>query len=110
VFETRDGESQARTFAEALGLHYAYAPGLGLDLAPESLGNAVLSRWPIVATETRSLPAPIDMNELRVVLRAGIAGPRGPLEGRRADNSDSLCSGVRRTALPDRESEGRQHP
>jgi endonuclease/exonuclease/phosphatase family metal-dependent hydrolase len=80
VFETRDGVSQAHTLADALGLHYAYAAGLGLDLAPESLGNAVLSRWPIVATETRSLPAPIDMNELRVVLRAVIDGPRGPFE------------------------------
>lgn len=80
VWETRDGESQAAALADALGLHHAYAAGLGLDLAPESLGNAILSRWPIRATESRSLPAPIDLNELRVVLRADIDGPRGPIE------------------------------
>ncbi len=80
VFETRDGESQAAAIADALGLHHAYAPGLGLDLAPESLGNAILSRWPIRATESRPLPAPPDLNELRVVLRADIDGPRGAIE------------------------------
>ena len=80
VYETRDGESQAAGFADALGFHHAYAAGLGLELAPESLGNAILSRWPILSTEVRSLPAPSDMNELRVVLRAEIAGPRGPFE------------------------------
>ena len=80
VFETRESESQADALADALGMHSTYAAGLGLDLAPESLGNAILSRWPIEATEVRSLPAPNDMNELRVVLRARIDGPRGPFD------------------------------
>jgi endonuclease/exonuclease/phosphatase family metal-dependent hydrolase len=80
VWETRDGESQPARLAEALGYHHAHAPGLGLDLSPESLGNAVLSRWPIGATEARDLPAPEGLNELRTVLRADIDGPRGPLE------------------------------
>jgi endonuclease/exonuclease/phosphatase family metal-dependent hydrolase len=80
VWETRDGQSQADDLAAALGLHAAYGAGLGLDLAPESLGNAVLSRWPITGTKVAMLPAPSGLDELRCVVRAGIDGPRGPLE------------------------------
>jgi len=80
VWETRDGESQLAGFAEELGMHHFGAAGLDLELAPESLGNGILSRWPITATEFRPLPAPRDLNELRVVLRADIDGPRGPIE------------------------------
>ena len=79
-WQTRDGEDQPGRFAAELGYHSAYVAGLGLDLAPESLGNAVLSRWPIKSTESRSLPAPEGLNELRAVIRADIDGPRGPLE------------------------------
>lgn len=80
VWESREGESQPRRLAEALGYSYVGAAGLGLDLAPESLGNAVLSRWPITAAKAGALPAPKGLDELRVVLRADIDGPRGPLE------------------------------
>lgn len=80
VWETRDGVSQINGFAEELGMHAYGAAGLDLELAPESLGNAILSRWPISGTESRPLPAPWDLNELRVVLRADIDGPRGPIE------------------------------
>lgn len=80
VWETRDGKSQAATLADALGFHHSYAAGLGLDIAPESLGNAVLSRWPITAVDSRALPAPEGLDELRVVLRADVDGPRGPFE------------------------------
>jgi endonuclease/exonuclease/phosphatase family metal-dependent hydrolase len=80
TWETRDGDSQFGRIADALGFEHAHAAGLGLDLAPESLGNAVLSRWPIKHSESRPLPAPADLNELRVVLRADIDGPRGPIE------------------------------
>jgi len=80
VWETRDGESQPRALAEALGYQYVAAAGLGLDLAPESLGNAVLSRWPITGARAASLPAPQGLDELRVILRAEVGGPRGPIE------------------------------
>jgi endonuclease/exonuclease/phosphatase family metal-dependent hydrolase len=80
VWETRDGESQVATIAEALGYEFAAAAGLGLDLAPESLGNAIVSRWPIRASESRLLPAPAGFDEMRVVLRAEIEGPRGSIE------------------------------
>ncbi len=80
VWETRADGNQAARLADALGMHHVYASGLPLDSFEESLGNAVLSRWPITDTESRPLPAPPDLNELRVVLRAEIDGPRGPLE------------------------------
>jgi endonuclease/exonuclease/phosphatase family metal-dependent hydrolase len=80
VWETRDGVSQAGMLAGELGYVPAYAAGLGLDLAPESVGNAILSRWPILNVEARALPAPPGLDELRVVLRAEVDGPRGPLE------------------------------
>jgi endonuclease/exonuclease/phosphatase family metal-dependent hydrolase len=80
VWETRDGDSQPRTLADALGMHYVTAAGLGLDLAPESLGNAVLARWPISSSVAEALPAPPGLDELRVVLRADIDGPRGPVQ------------------------------
>lgn len=80
TWEARDGESQPRALADALGYHYAHVEGLGLDLAPESFGNAVLSRWPITASEGRPLGAPEGLNELRSMLRSEIDGPRGPIE------------------------------
>jgi endonuclease/exonuclease/phosphatase family metal-dependent hydrolase len=80
VWETRDGESQPRQLAEALGFRHVAAAGLDLDLAPESLGNAVLARWPIRGARAFALPAPKGLDELRVVLRADVDGPRGPLQ------------------------------
>lgn len=81
VWEDRDGVRQADQLAAALGgYHVAHAAGLGFDLAPETLGNSILSRWPIRAHEARPLPAPPGLDELRVVLRAEIDGPRGPIE------------------------------
>lgn len=80
VFETRDGRSQPRELAEALGYQFVAAAGLGLDVAEESFGNAILSRWPIAGGKARGLPAPEGLDELRSVLRADIDGPRGPLQ------------------------------
>jgi endonuclease/exonuclease/phosphatase family metal-dependent hydrolase len=80
VWETREGASQPKALAEALGFHYVAAAGLGLDLAPESLGNAVLARWPITAARAFALPAPKGLDELRVILRADVDGPRGPVQ------------------------------
>ncbi|MGH9024540.1 MAG: endonuclease/exonuclease/phosphatase family protein [Acidimicrobiia bacterium] len=70
--------SQVRDLAEALGYHHAF--GTGFAGFPETFGNAVLSRWPIGNTETRPLEAVEGLDELRVVLRAEIDGPRGPFD------------------------------
>jgi endonuclease/exonuclease/phosphatase family metal-dependent hydrolase len=80
VFETRDGYSQPRELASELGYHYVAAAGIGLDLAEESLGNAILSRWPIADARARGLPAPEGLDELRAVMRADVEGPRGTVE------------------------------
>jgi endonuclease/exonuclease/phosphatase family metal-dependent hydrolase len=81
VWASPDGARQAEQLAAALGGHHvAEAAGVGFDLAEHSLGNAVLSRWPIRAVEERRLPAPAGLDELRVVLRAELDGPRGPVE------------------------------
>jgi endonuclease/exonuclease/phosphatase family metal-dependent hydrolase len=102
VWEERDGVRQADQLADALGgYHVAHAAGLGFDLTSESLGNSIVSRWPIRAHEARRLPAPAGLDELRVVLRAEIDGPRGPVEvfvthlNWRMDQSDVRQSQVR---------------
>ena len=80
VWAARDGPSQAEQLADALGgYHVAYEAAVGFDVTPHALGNAILSRWPIRAREARRLPAPAGLDELRVVLRADLDGPRGPL-------------------------------
>src|SRR4051794_20293967 len=70
--------SQAAELAEPLGLHQVYASRVEMDGV--QFGNAILSRWPISFHETMPLPAPDDVNELRLVLRADIDGRRGPLQ------------------------------
>jgi endonuclease/exonuclease/phosphatase family metal-dependent hydrolase len=80
VWESRDGQSQPRDLAGALGFQYVAAAGLGLDIAEESFGNAILSRWPIVGGKARGLPAPEGLDEMRSVLRADIDGPNGPVQ------------------------------
>lgn len=77
----RDGVDQAEALAEALGgYHVAHGTRFSLDRFDETLGNAVLSRWPITATEVRALSAPAGLDELRLVLRAEVATPVRPVE------------------------------
>jgi endonuclease/exonuclease/phosphatase family metal-dependent hydrolase len=81
VFRARDGTDQAHELAEALGgYHVAYGTGFDGDRFEESIGNAVLSRWPITETATCALSAPDGLDELRVVVRADIASPTRPIE------------------------------
>lgn len=81
VFGASDGRDQAEDLAEALGgYHVAHASRFDLDDFEESIGNAVLSRWPITASEMRPLSAPEGLDELRLVLRADIATPERRIE------------------------------
>ncbi|KUL27517.1 endonuclease/exonuclease/phosphatase family protein [Streptomyces regalis] len=77
-----DGENQAEWLAAELGMHWAWAP----SPSPErwrrrigdptvDIGNAVLSRWPVVARRTLRLPAPADMDDGRLALYASLAAP-----------------------------------
>jgi endonuclease/exonuclease/phosphatase family metal-dependent hydrolase len=71
VWSTDDGADQARNLADILGFHMARNPDRfhrGL-----SVGNAVLSRWPIDHEETRTLPG----DGHRRVVRADLRSPQG---------------------------------
>jgi len=73
-----EGRTFADVLADRLGYHAAYASRL--ELEGIHLGIAILSRWPILAYEHRPLPAGDAPDECRLVLRADIDGPRGPLQ------------------------------
>ncbi|WP_370268773.1 endonuclease/exonuclease/phosphatase family protein [Streptomyces sp. V4I8] len=75
-------ENQAEWLAAELGLHWSWAP----SPAPErwrrrigdhtvDIGNAVLSRWPVVAQRTLRLPAPADVDDGRLALYTRLAAP-----------------------------------
>jgi endonuclease/exonuclease/phosphatase family metal-dependent hydrolase len=72
-----EGRNQAAELSAALGFHHVYAARFTIDRV--TIGNAVLSRWPIVDVESRPLPAPPELEELRTVVRAVVDGPRGRL-------------------------------
>jgi endonuclease/exonuclease/phosphatase family metal-dependent hydrolase len=72
------GTNFAAELAEGLGFDSAYAARLELDGV--QFGNAVLSRWPITSSTPTPLPAPPEADEQRLVLRADVDGPRGPLQ------------------------------
>jgi endonuclease/exonuclease/phosphatase family metal-dependent hydrolase len=86
----RHGNVPAR-LAEALGLQYVYAPATDrvfqLPLLDKGIvaamgfkeGAAVLSRWPITASETWDLPRCRSRLEPRILLQADIDSPWGPL-------------------------------
>jgi endonuclease/exonuclease/phosphatase family metal-dependent hydrolase len=72
------GRNQAEILANDLGLHHAYANCV--DDGHLAFGNAILSRWPMSETEIRRLPSFPGVDELRVVLKAVVDGPRGPID------------------------------
>jgi endonuclease/exonuclease/phosphatase family metal-dependent hydrolase len=85
VFRERGGGDQAADQAEDLaaalgGFHVAHSTRVEFEPFGDSIGNAVLSRWPIVESAMRPLSAPVGFDELRLVVRADIDAPRGPIE------------------------------
>ena len=76
VFRGRDAGDQAEELADALGgYHVAHGTRFDLDRFSESIGNAVISRFPIRDWEIRALSAPAGLDELRLVVRADIEAP-----------------------------------
>lgn len=74
-----DDTSSADVIADALGYERCHV-GL-VEFSPRvTFGNAVLSRWTITGAEHRRLPAAGQPDEHRLVLRADVDGPRGPLQ------------------------------
>ena len=78
VWDVDDGAGQAEVLADALGYEHVFAAGF--DAGEASFGNAVLSRWPIAASDRRTLPTTPSTDEFRVALKVEVDGPRGRFE------------------------------
>jgi endonuclease/exonuclease/phosphatase family metal-dependent hydrolase len=78
VWEEPGVRSQAAALAERLGLDVVSAADL--EIEGVRFGNAVLSRWPIRSHDVRRLPHLDVPDERRLVVRADVDGPRGPLQ------------------------------
>jgi endonuclease/exonuclease/phosphatase family metal-dependent hydrolase len=78
VWDVDDGPGQAEVLADALGYEHVFAAGF--DAGEASFGNAVLSRWQIAASDTRTLPTTPSTDEFRVALKVEVDGPRGRFE------------------------------
>lgn len=66
--------NQAEDIARGFGYHIAF--GRGVDAKPWALGNAILSKWPILRTLTFGLPG---TDEARCVVFAELDSPTGKL-------------------------------
>jgi endonuclease/exonuclease/phosphatase family metal-dependent hydrolase len=71
--------SSAAVIAEALGYESHFAGTIEFEQGVR-FGNAVVARWPITATDELPLPSGGAGDEHRLVLRADVDGPRGPLQ------------------------------
>ncbi|MFJ6086297.1 endonuclease/exonuclease/phosphatase family protein [Streptomyces sp. NPDC092369] len=81
-----DGENLAEWLAGELGLHWTWAPSPASDRWQRRIGrpgvevgNAVLSRWPVVEQDVLRLPAPEEADDGRLALYARVAAPGHPL-------------------------------
>ncbi|MGW7363305.1 endonuclease/exonuclease/phosphatase family protein [Streptomyces sp. NPDC054841] len=77
-----DGENLARWLADELGLHWTWAASPApqrwrrrIGDATVDIGNAVLSRWPVVDQDVVRLPAPEDIDDGRLGLYARLDAP-----------------------------------
>jgi endonuclease/exonuclease/phosphatase family metal-dependent hydrolase len=73
-----DDIDQAALLGETLGFDHVFLPWRQHEGA--GFGNAVLSRWPIVASAQHQYTALDDQGDARSALRADIEGPRGSLQ------------------------------
>lgn len=76
------GGNQAADLAGRLGMHWCWAPatkGRSAGGDELSLGNAILSRWPIAAQAETALPVGGLADESRVAVHARIEAPGGTL-------------------------------
>ena len=78
VWDVDDGRGLCEALADALGYEHVFASGF--DAREASFGNAVLSRWPIATSDTRTLPTTPTTDEFRVALQVDVDGPRGRFE------------------------------
>lgn len=76
------GQNLAGWLADELGMHWTWAASDASDRwqrrigdTTVDVGNAVLSRWPVVAQEVLRLPAPEELYDGRLALHARLATP-----------------------------------
>ena len=76
------GENLAEWLAGELGLHWAWAASPASERWQRRIGdpgvevgNAVLSRWPVIDQAVLRLPAPEDLDDGRLAFHARLAGP-----------------------------------
>src|SRR6266540_4021135 len=103
AWDVEDGTGQPGALAATLGYEHVFVAGF--DAREASFGNAILSRWPIAASDTRPLPTTPTTDEFRVALKAEVDGPRG-----RYDESHVRQAQVRALAEFVDESKGRTFP
>lgn len=72
-----DSTDLAAELAAELGYHHTFASCT--EMKGFGFGNAILSRWPIEASETTSLPGQEETGESRLALYAKVNGPHGGL-------------------------------
>jgi endonuclease/exonuclease/phosphatase family metal-dependent hydrolase len=114
VWDVDDGPGLSEALADALGYEHVFASGF--DAGEASFGNAVLSRWPIAASYTRTLPTTPSTDEFRVALKVEVEGPRGRFDlytthlNWRYDESHVRQAQVRALAEFVAESTGRPYP
>ncbi|WP_405871808.1 endonuclease/exonuclease/phosphatase family protein [Streptomyces sp. NBC_00005] len=79
-----DGENLAGWLAGELGLHWTWAASPASERWQRrigepgvEIGNAVLSRWPVVEQDVLRLPAPEDVDDGRLALYARLDAPGG---------------------------------
>ena len=73
-----DTTTQAEVLGRSLGMQSVYDSYFDIDGV--GFGNAVLSRWPIVGSQTHRYANQRDDDAGRLVLRADIAGPAGVVQ------------------------------
>ena len=78
VWAGADDVGQVDLLAAELGMHAAYDSRVVRH--DFRFGNGVLSRWPIIGTETMAYGPDSEAHENRLVLRADIDGPRGAFQ------------------------------
>ncbi|GGN14929.1 endonuclease/exonuclease/phosphatase family protein [Streptomyces fuscichromogenes] len=81
-----DGENLAGWLAGELGMHWAWTPSPAserwqrrIEEPGVQVGNAVLSRWPVVESEVLRLPAPRELDDGRLALYTRLAAPAHPV-------------------------------
>ncbi len=74
-----DGTTQTALLAESLGLHHVDADRHPRASGRTTIGNGVLSRWPITATETLWLPRRDGGLPYRTLIAVQVDAPGGPI-------------------------------